>query len=371
LKTKRLIVLIGSVCLALMLAVPLVLACAAPTTPAPTTPAPTPTPAKAEYEWRIADFYVEGCDAALGVEYFGFLLEGLSDGRINVEYYPSGVLGGYEETFDACRLGELEFAMVSPYSSYQELLGIKGIPFAGSTYDKVDQLFFGPGIIRTVIDDGWERVGVRQVEIIEGSMQCWICTEHPFFTPDDMAGLKFRVPPAKVYEEVFRRITEGLTPAAVAQVMPWSEFYSALERGVVDAGHGYMNTYESMKFYEVAPYWTDINTNYNFDSVIMNLDLYNSLPTDIREIVDEAGWAAGHFCRSECRAGYAASEARCIAGGATFTHLTPEQRQVFIDKVKPLDLYEELYKDMLETNYPGQNMFQQLIDGIKAVEGWK
>jgi len=366
---KKLLILLGSVCLALVLAVPLAVDCAGPA-PSPT-PTPVPTPAKAEYEWRIADFYVEGCDAALCVEYFGYLLEGLSDGRIDVKYYPSGVLGGYEETFDACSLGELEFAMVSPYSSYQELLGIKGIPYAGSTFDKVDQLFYGPGLIRKVIDDGWEKVGVRQVEIVEGAMQCFICTEHPLVTPDDFAGLKFRVPPAKVYEEVFRRITEGLRPAAVAQVMPWGEFYSALERGVVDGGHGYMNTYESMKFYEVAPYWTDQNNNYNFDSVIMNLELYNSLPQDIREIVDHAGWAAGHFCRSECRAGYAASEARCIAGGATFIHLTPEQRQVFIDKVKPLELYEELYKDMLETNYPGKNMFEQIVDQIQAVEGWK
>jgi C4-dicarboxylate-binding protein DctP len=280
------------------------------------------------------------------------------------------VLGGYEETFDACSRGELEFAMVSPYSSYQELLGIKGIPFAGSTYEKVDQLFFGEGLIRKVIDDGWEKVGVHQVEVIEGAMQCWTCTDHPFITPEDMAGLKFRVPPAEVYVEVFKRITDGLSPAAVAQEMPWGEFYSALERGVVDAGHGYMNTYESMKFYEVAPYYTDINTNYNFDSVIMNLELYNSLPNDIREIVDNAGWAAEHFCLSECRAGYAASEARCIAGGAVFTHLTPEQRQVFIDKVKPLELYEQLYKEMLDRNYPGENMFEKIVDNIKAVEGW-
>ncbi|MBA7647960.1 Solute-binding protein [subsurface metagenome] len=328
-------------------------------------------PAKAEYEWRIADFYVEGCDAALCVEYFGHLLSGMSDGRIDAKYYPSGALGGYEETFDACSIGELEFAMVSPYSSYQELLGIKGLPFAGSTYAKADELFFGEGLIRKVIDDGWEKVGVKHIFAVEGSMHCRICVKHPLVTPEDFAGLKFRVPPAKVYEEIFKRITKGITPSAVGQVMPWGEYYSALERGVVDGGINSMNVYESMRFFEVAPYWTDINTNYNFDSVIMNLDLYNSLPADIKEIVDKAGWAAEHFCRSECRAGYAASEARCIAGGATFIHLTDEQRQVFIDKVNPLDLYEELYKDMLEKNYPGENMFEQIIDEIKAVEGWK
>ena len=54
---------------------------AAPGEEAPPEAAPT-----AEYEWRIADFYTEGCDAALGVEYFGHLLNGMSGGRIHAKY---------------------------------------------------------------------------------------------------------------------------------------------------------------------------------------------------------------------------------------------------------------------------------------------
>jgi len=323
-------------------------------------------PAKAEYEWRCADFYTQGCDAGLCVERFCDLINGISGGRINVKYYGSGVLGSYQETLDACSRGELEFCMISPYSSYHELQNLKGMPFAGTSNDKIDKLFFGDALIRRMMNDSWEEMGVKHMLTIDGGMFCYCCEDHPLITPEDFAGLKFRVPPADVYVKIFERIA----PDAVGVVLPWSEYYSSLERGVVDGGPSFMNTYESMKFFEVSPYYTDINQNYNFDDVLMNLELFESLPKDIKDIVTEAGRVAEHYCRCSCRAGYAASEERCIAGGATFTHLTPEQRQVFIDAVNPEELWEDLYKDLLEKYYPGQGAYEKLVDEVKTVEGW-
>lgn len=319
-----------------------------------------------EYEWRLADFYTEGSDAGLVSERFCDLVNGMSDGRIHVEYYGSGVLGSYEETLDACSRGELEFCMISPYSSYHELQDLKGIPFAGTTFQKVDQLFFGDGIIRKMINDSWNELGVEQMFTIDGGFYSYCQKSGPIVSPSDMSGNKYRVPPAAVYVEVFSRVA----PDAVGQTLPWAEYYSALERGVVDGGPAFMNTYEPMKFYEVAPYYTDVNQNYNFDDVIMNKKLYDSLPADIKAIVDEAARSAEHYGLSSCRAGYTASEKRCIAGGATFTHLTDEQRQVFIDKVKPVELWEKQYKALLDKYYPGENMFDKMVDEIAKVEGW-
>jgi len=320
----------------------------------------------AEYEWRFADFYTEGSDAGLVCERFCDLVNGMSDGRIHIEYYGSGVLGSYEEVLDACSRGELEFCMVSPYSSYHELQNLKGIPFAGTTFEKADQLFFGDGIIRQIINDSWNELGVEHMFTIDGGMYCYCQKDGPIVSPSDMAGKKYRVPPADVYVEVFSRIA----PDAVGQTLPWAEYYSALERGVVDGGPAFMNTYEPMKFYEVAPYYTDVNQNYNFDDVLMNKDLYDSLPPDVKAIVDEAARVAEHYGRCSCRAGYAASEQRCTQGGATFTHLTPEQRQVFIDRVNPPELWEKLYRDMLDKYYPGEHMFDKMVAEIAKVEGW-
>ncbi|MCK5213028.1 MAG: TRAP transporter substrate-binding protein DctP, partial [Dehalococcoidia bacterium] len=228
---------------------------------------------QAEYNWRCADFYTEGSDTGLVVERFCDLVNGLSKGRIDLKYYGSGVLGGYEETLDACSRGEIEFCMISPYSSYHELQNLKGMPFAGTTFEKADQLFFGDGIVNQVIKDSWLELGVKQVMTIDGGMFCYCTKDAPILTPADFGTDKIRVPPADVYIRVFER----LAPTAVGQVLPWGEYYSSLERGVVDGGPAFMNTYEPMKFFEVAPYFTDINQNYNFDNVLMNNDLFEGL----------------------------------------------------------------------------------------------
>ncbi len=321
---------------------------------------------KAEYEWRLADFYTQGSTAGLVSERFCDILNGISGGRIHVTYYGSGVLGSYEETLDACSRGELEFAMISPYSSYHELHNLKGIPFAGTTPDRVDQLFFGDGIIRQIINDSWQELGVTHMFSIDGGFYSWVHTKKPLVAPSDFGTDKYRVPPAEIYTKVFEKIA----PNAVGQVIPWGEYYSALERGVVDGGPGFMNTYESMKFYEVAPYYTDVNQNFNFDDVVMNKKLYDSLPADVRAMVDEAARVAGFYGVASCRADYASSERRCIEGGAVFTHLTDEQRQQFIDLVKPQQLWEQSYKALLDKYYPGQNMYDKLVSEIARVEGW-
>jgi len=323
--------------------------------------------AKAEYEWRCADYYVTGSPAGLVVEHFCDILNGVSDGRIHVKYYGSGVLGSYEETLDATARGELEFCMISPYSSYHPLLGLKGIPFAGTTYDRVDKLFFGDGIIRKICDDGWAELGLKRLVTIDGAMFCYCCVKKPLVTPEDFAAMKFRVPPAEVYTKCFERIA----PKSTAVVLPWAEFYSALERGVVDGGPAFWNTYESMKFNEVAPYFTDVNQNFNFDDILMNADLFESLPQDLKDVVLEAAFVAEDAGRARLRSEWEASKQRCIAGGATIIELTSEQRNKFVELVKPEELWVLLYADMLEKYYPGQNMFQKLVEEVKAVEGMK
>lgn len=330
-----------------------------------TTPGGEDTPSKAQYEWRLADFYTTGSTAGLVSERFCDIVNGLSRGRIHVAYYGSGVLGSYEETMDACSRGELEFAMISPYSSYHELQDLKGIPFAGTTFERVDQLFFGDGIIRQIINYSWTQIGAQHMFPIDGAFYSWVHSKRALVSPSDFGTDKYRVPPAEIYTKAFERIA----PNAVGQVIPWGEYYSALERGVVDGGPAFMNTYESMKFYEVAPYYTDVNQNFNFDEVVMNKKLYDSLPTDVRAIVDEAARVADHYGRSSSRTDYALSELRCIDGGAVFTHLTDAQRQEFINLVKPQELWEQSYRPLLEKYYPGQNMYDKLVSEIARVEG--
>jgi TRAP-type C4-dicarboxylate transport system substrate-binding protein len=67
-------------------------------------------------------------------------------------------------------------------------------------------------------------------------------------TPEDMVGLKIRVPDAPLYM-MFPRAT-GANPAPIA----FAEVYLALQQGVVDAQENPLPTIQAKKFYEVQDY---------------------------------------------------------------------------------------------------------------------
>ncbi len=66
--------------------------------------------------------------------------------------------------------------------------------------------------------------------------------------PEDMAGLKIRVPDAPLYMMFPKAVGANPTPIAFAEV------YLALQQGVVDAQENPLPTIEAKKFYEVQDY---------------------------------------------------------------------------------------------------------------------
>ncbi|MBN1855587.1 MAG: TRAP transporter substrate-binding protein [Dehalococcoidia bacterium] len=320
---------------------------------------------EAEYQWRVSNFLGEAGVGSRSIRHFCDVLYGISDGRVDAKYYGSAALGDSEENFDAVQAGELEIGVISPYSGFHELQNVKGLPFAGSTWEAVDTLFYGDGLIRQIIDHSWDLCGMKCLGYIENSHMVYINKVRPILTPDDFDGLKIRVPPSDVYVKTFER----MAPKGIGETIPWTETYTSLERGVVDGTVNYISVYEASKFNEVAKFYTDINQMYNWDNLLINKELYESLPDDVRDMVLEAADVMEADCRFTNRASHLEIMARCEETGTQFTFLTPEQRQVFIDNVNPYQLYEELYKDLLEEYYPGEKMYEQLVNAVKEAEG--
>jgi len=102
----------------------------------------------------------------------------------------------------------------------------------------------------------------------------------PVKTLDDFKGLEIRVTSPQV--EALKAL--GASPA----VMPVSEAYEALDRGIVKADLGTIEMIKSWNKGDVTDYMTP--TGMLFNSVLvyaMNLDTWNSFPKDIQEAIDK------------------------------------------------------------------------------------
>ena len=103
----------------------------------------------------------------------------------------------------------------------------------------------------------------------------------PIRHPNDLKGLKMRVPMQEVY------VQTALAFEANPQELPFIEVYHALQTGVVDGQDNAPSNIWDFKIYEVSDYLTISNYATGPDPFMVNLKWYESLPNDLQKIFDD------------------------------------------------------------------------------------
>ena len=235
----------------------------------------------AEYNWVAAIHLPETTTHTQALQYFADQLNEKSDGRIEVTVSPGGALGSQREIIESVDLGAIQigFGECSVYSNYDEAFGVLTLPFL---FDNYDQLFaacdgeMGAWMEAKLEEEtnlhilNWLNGGARMIYSTK-SLETW----------DDLKGLKIRTPESNVYVSTFSALGANPTPIAMTEV------YSSLQQGVVEAMEGTLETGISYKMYEVCSDMLKSGHIYADCQFVMNKDLYNGLPDDIKAIVDE------------------------------------------------------------------------------------
>ena len=214
------------------------------------------------------------------MEFFERELERRTGGRIEVENYFSGVLGGERELMDMVATGVLQgtrgglFADASPkYSLFQ-------LPFLVEDWDQALRLIysdFADGINQSARANGFH---VPACGISQG-FRAHTNNERPIRRPEDLRGLKMRVPPQEIYVATARAF--GANPQEIAFV----EVYQAIQTGVIDGQDNALSNIWDMRLHEVQKFLTITNYSTGPDPFLINLAWYEALPDDLKEILDE------------------------------------------------------------------------------------
>ena len=109
----------------------------------------------------------------------------------------------------------------------------------------------------------------------------------PIVVPADLQGLKLRVPPAPLETAMFKALGASPNPINMA------ETYVSLQTHVVDGAALPLSTIESYKVYEVQKYVSFTNHLFTSYTPLANVDAMQSLPKDMRDIIDRNFNAAG------------------------------------------------------------------------------
>jgi len=137
---------------------------------------------------------------------------------------------------------------------------------------------------------------------------------------------------------------------ASAQKLAFKEVYGALQTGVVDGQENTWSNIYTQKFFEVQDGITETNHQVLAYGVVTSKEWLDSLPEDVRtqflqilkEVTKEAN---GNVAKQE-----AANRENIIKAGGTIRELTPQQRKIWVDTMKPVwtKFEGDIGKDLIE-----------------------
>lgn len=285
-----------------------------------------PVAAKAEYVIMVAhadamDIYTSRKHAqAIS---FKHLVESNSSGRIEVQVFGGGAVGGEREYVEAVMAGSLQAGIASGVmTNFMPEAMVTDIPYLfpdAMTAWKVLDGPFGDKLSNLLI----EKTGLRNLAFAEVGFRNFTNDSKPIHTPADMKGLKIRVMETPLYVNMVKALGASPTPIA------WTETYSALQNGVVDGEENPVGTIVFAKFAEVQKYLTLDRHVYGVDWFVMNNNFFESLPVDLQNVVEDAALMSAAIGRGVQQLNSAVGLETLKKAGMEIYAPTPEEKELF------------------------------------------
>ena len=214
-------------------------------------------------------------------------------GRVEVKVFHSSQLGSDEQMIKGIRVGAPE--MVAPstiMSTVDQRYGVFEMPYlivSRAHMKKVTEI----KEVQKALFDVLPARGIRMLGVWENGFRHITNNVRPIVRPEDLKGIKLRVPGGVWRVKMFQAYGANPSP------MPFAEVYSALQSGVMDAQENPFPQIHSAKFQEVQKFLSLTGHVYTPAYLIVNEDFWQKLPKDVQQTIAKIAWATGDFARSE------------------------------------------------------------------------
>ncbi|GLQ39682.1 C4-dicarboxylate ABC transporter [Rhizobium albus] len=215
-------------------------------------------------------------------------IEERSEGRVDVTIYPSSQLGEDNDVLEQIRNGAPIAALVDAgrLAPLHAELGILAAPYLVDDYTQYAAITDSP-VYGEWVEELAESSGIRLLNYnwFQGTRQ--MITKKEITAPADLSGVRVRTIDAPSW------IATVESMGATAAPMAWSEVYSALQLGAIDGAEAQLTGAYGIKLHEVATNIALTNHIQLFTGLATSQAWWESLPEDIRTIIDEELKAAG------------------------------------------------------------------------------
>ncbi len=294
-----------------------------------TTPAPADTLSR---NWKMSVVTNESSSWTKGARLFSDLVRQRTENKIQITVYPNAELAGGDQVKELAGLqdGSINFTYHSNllYSNLDQSFAAISLPWLLTGLAQVDAALAGPAgsqLLRAA-----EAKGIVGLAFGENGFRQLTNSKLVVRKPDDLRGLKIRIPGVKLYNSIYEAL--GASPVA----MNFGEVVAALRQGQIDGQENPMDIIVSSRLYDVQKYMT--TWNYSYDALIlgMNKKDWDGLPKITQEIVRQAAVEASKEQVNLSREAAWTQVSLLRSQGMTVTELTPDEVTAFRAKVAPV-----------------------------------
>ncbi|KUK66455.1 MAG: TRAP dicarboxylate transporter, DctP subunit [Parcubacteria bacterium 34_609] len=209
--------------------------------------------------------------------------------KIEVQIFPNAQLGTETEYLEQMKIGAIEGTILGRHAQIDKRLEVVNLPFilqddahedlvlrSGNEIEqKLNNIFLEHGYVCL----GWGVLGFRHITTKDREVR----------RASDLKGLSIRIPNNPLWIPAFQAWGASPTP------LDFSELYSALQQGVIDAQENPPEIIYNSRFYEVQKY-LNLTSHANIPSqFLVSTNFWNKLSEDIKKSIEEAAIVARDY----------------------------------------------------------------------------
>ena len=303
------------------------------------------------YNWKLQSFWGGGSAPQKVIKKFAENVKSASGGQLNITVLPNKAIVAHNQTLQAVGSKILEMHKSTPcyYAGLNAAFGLLCEVNAGysNAYQFITWYYKGGGL--ELARKVYAKHGLYFVGPVPWGVES-IPSKKAIRSVADFKGVKIRMPEGPS-SDLFRSI--GAAPVSVHG----SEVYTSLEKGVISATDwSTISINEAAGLHKVAPYaiYPGIHS-IPMGDVSVNLELWNSLPENLKKIIE----MGVRSLALDMLQTFEAADAKILANakdkGITLVNWSPEERQKFRAAAQKIwqstaaksDLAKEVYSSQL------------------------
>ena len=301
----------------------------------------------AKYKMTIATAYVLGATRSYPIMQLDFKenIQNITNGQVYVKLAPGGQLGAGGALAQKVQQGTIQAAQhsISNFAPFAPVVDLINLPYFCGENQK---------FVNLTGSDAWRNTVHPLVEA-KGFKPLWYVVidprvvalrkggNGPIKTPDDLSGIKFRVPGSQMLQQYYRALGANPTPVA------WGETPSAIKQGVADALDPAVGALHVFGFKDILSWVTFTRAVPDAQVYSCNLEWFNGLPVSVREGIDFASEVTSHQNLSKVPASRAYAMAEMSQSGVQFYTPTADELEQWVQKGGHQNAEWDSYKNEL------------------------